>query len=163
MIPARSQPAKHKVYTCFRMWYIQFHIMTSACFYYGRKYSWGEIYEFSASSENFCVSPVWQLAPWNLYNISRSTFSLGYLYKRQVKWLSFTQYLPKPGWQRARKGAENWSFHPHYLSYDLTKPYVVGTLKFHLTQTILLSTHNIGFKWVSNKDFKQGKMAIYKI
>ena len=37
-------------------------------------------------------------------------------------------------------------FYPQYLSYYSTKPYVVGTQKKHLTETILLSTHNIGFE-----------------
>ena len=34
--------------------------------------------------------------------------------------------------------------HP-YLSYDSSKPYAVGTQKNRLIDTILLSTHNIGF------------------
>ena len=32
------------------------------------------------------------------------------------------------------------------ISNDSTKPYVVGTQKNRLTETILLSTHNIGFQ-----------------
>ena len=37
-------------------------------------------------------------------------------------------------------------FSPQYLSYYSTYPYVVGTQKNRLTETILLSTNNIGFK-----------------
>ena len=35
-------------------------------------------------------------------------------------------------------------FSTQYLSYYPTKPYIVGTRKNRLTETILLSTHNIG-------------------
>ena len=35
-----------------------------------------------------------------------------------------------------------------YLSYDSTKPYVMGTQKNRLIERILLSTHNIGFKYL---------------
>ena len=37
-------------------------------------------------------------------------------------------------------------FSPQYLSYYSTYPYDVGTQNNRLTETILLSTHNIGFK-----------------
>ena len=36
-------------------------------------------------------------------------------------------------------------FSQHYLYYYSNNPYVVGTQKNRLTETILLSTHNIGF------------------
>ena len=36
----------------------------------------------------------------------------------------------------------NSSF-PHFISYYLTKSYVVGTQKNHLIETILFSTYNI--------------------
>ena len=36
-------------------------------------------------------------------------------------------------------------FSRQYLSYDSLKLYVVGTQKNRLIETVLLSTHNIGF------------------
>ena len=40
-------------------------------------------------------------------------------------------------------------FTQQYPSYDSIKPYVVGTQKNCLTETILLSTNNIGFEGYS--------------
>ena len=48
--------------------------------------------------------------------------------------------------QRTRYGGSKLVFSQQYLSKDSTKPYVVGTQKNRLPETILLSTYNIGFK-----------------
>ena len=88
-------------------------------------------------------------------NMKTSQMSVWTVSNKNIKW-----YIPGV---QIRRGL--WLSSPQYLTYNPTKPYVVGTQKNSLIETILLSTYFIGLadKIRNLEQAKSSELVIIKL